>query len=356
MRVLFDFHKLLNIVEEGIPALPEGATAAQQTTNRENKKKDKKALYLIHQSVTYEVFEKIAGATILKQSCDTLMTTYRGDVKVTKVRLQTLRRQYELLEMGPSELVAEYVSRLLTLTNQMKTYRDGFSEQAKVEKILRTLTAKFEHIVVAIEEAHDLSTMTVDEVSGTLQAHEQRMNEKKMEKPIEQAFQGSVTLNTKQSDEATSRGNSRGRGRGRGGHHSIQYRHEKVGAAWNNFDHSNQSHQRGQNYGDRGRGRGRNKGRFDKSHVECYTCHKFGHYSNECKYKGIDEKAHYAQDYDDQDDHGHALLMVTSTNEVSNSHTWFLDTGCINHMCSKRELFVELDESVRSQVMFADIV
>ena len=49
-----------------------------------------------------------------------------------------------------------------------------------MEKILRTLTTRFEHVVVAIEEAHDLSNMTVDKLCDTLQALEQRMNEKQI--------------------------------------------------------------------------------------------------------------------------------------------------------------------------------
>ena len=52
--------------------------------------------------------------------------------------------------------------------------------------------------MVAIEEVHDLSAMTVGELSGTLQAHEQRMNEKKIEKPIEQAFQSQVSTKEEQ--------------------------------------------------------------------------------------------------------------------------------------------------------------
>lgn len=46
--------------------------------------------------------------------------------------------------------------------------------------------------------------------------------------------------------------------------------------------------------------------------------------------------------------------MVTTATEYPNDHIWFLDTGCTNHMCGKRELFVDLDESIRTEVRFAD--
>ncbi|GKV17840.1 hypothetical protein SLEP1_g28296 [Rubroshorea leprosula] len=316
MRVLFDYHELLGVVETGVAELAKNANDAQKHAHRENKKKDKKALYFIHQGVNDEVFEKIQDATTSKQAWDILMTAYKGAEKVKKI------------------------------------YGEEYTEQTKVEKILRTLTPKFEHIVAAIEEAHDLSQMTVEELSGSLEAHEQRMNEKRTEKPIEQAFQSQVSIKGNQGGETSQKhGGSRGRGRGRGfyfnkgrGNHNNNY-----GVGGDDQEKSNFGHR--QNTRGRSRGRGRGRGRYDKSHVECYSCHKRGHYSSECRYKENDQKAHYVQEEDDNEDH--ALLMVTSTNEASNYHTWFLDTGCTNHMCGKKEFFVDLDESYRSKVKFA---
>eukprot|EP00252_Welwitschia_mirabilis_P002732 TRINITY_DN12694_c0_g1_i2.p1 TRINITY_DN12694_c0_g1~~TRINITY_DN12694_c0_g1_i2.p1 ORF type:complete len:150 (+),score=15.35 TRINITY_DN12694_c0_g1_i2:778-1227(+) len=140
--------------------------------------------------------------------------------------------------MDSSETVVNYVNRLLAITNQMKIYGEECKEQAKVEKILRSLTPRFEHIVVAIEEAHDLSSMTVDEVSGTLQALEQRMNERQLEKPIEQAFQSSVSIKTEQAGQTIQKhGNSCGRGRGRSSH-------------YNNRNHGGHSYGSGRNNND----------------------------------------------------------------------------------------------------------
>jgi len=59
---------------------------------------------------------------------------------------------------------------------------------------LRSLTPKFEHVVAAIEEANDISKMTVRLLSGSLRAHEQHMNNNKIEKPIEQALQAQVSI------------------------------------------------------------------------------------------------------------------------------------------------------------------
>jgi len=55
----------------------------------------------------------------------------------------------------------------------MKINGETHSEQAKVKKILKSSTPRFEHVVVAIEEINDISTMTVRLLSGSVQAHMQ---------------------------------------------------------------------------------------------------------------------------------------------------------------------------------------
>jgi gag-polypeptide of LTR copia-type len=53
------------------------------------------------------------------------------------------------------------------------------SESKVVKKILRSLTNDFENIVCAIEESKNLAEITVDELSSSLEAHEQKKKEEK---------------------------------------------------------------------------------------------------------------------------------------------------------------------------------
>jgi len=46
-------------VNDGVPALAANAKDVQQTTNKDAKKKDGKVMFLMHQSVSNEIFEKI---------------------------------------------------------------------------------------------------------------------------------------------------------------------------------------------------------------------------------------------------------------------------------------------------------
>jgi len=55
MKVIFRFRDVLEIVNEGVTGLAANATNVQQTTHRELKKKDGKAIFLMHQSVSNEI-------------------------------------------------------------------------------------------------------------------------------------------------------------------------------------------------------------------------------------------------------------------------------------------------------------
>lgn len=57
-----------------------------------------------------------------------------------------------------------------------------------IEKVLISLTDKFDAVVAAIKESKDLSKLIVTKLVGSLQAHEQRLN-RKAENSTEGAFQ-----------------------------------------------------------------------------------------------------------------------------------------------------------------------
>jgi len=68
MRVLFDYHELWDVIESGVSALAANAIEAQRVALRDQKKKEKKDLYLIHQGMNDETFEQIERATTANEA------------------------------------------------------------------------------------------------------------------------------------------------------------------------------------------------------------------------------------------------------------------------------------------------
>jgi len=155
----------------------------------------------------------------------------------------------------------------------MRIHGDKVEDVTIVEKILRSLTPKFNFVVCSIEEANDVGELSIDELQSSLLVHEQKINQQETE---EQALKAFSENNSTPNGAYKERG--RGRGRGRGGR-------------YNNDRGNQQQHHQHQESQSQGRGRGRGSHHSttnspksaDKSNVECFRCHRYGHYKSECQ-------------------------------------------------------------------------
>ena len=66
--------------------------------------------------------------------------------------------------MKPGENVTEYFGRVMIVNNKMRFHGEEMSYVAIVEKILRSLTDKFNYIIYSIEESKDINMLTIDEL------------------------------------------------------------------------------------------------------------------------------------------------------------------------------------------------
>lgn len=180
-----------------------------------------------------------------------------------------------------------------------------------VEKVLRTLSEKFNYVVCSIEESKDIQSLSIDELQSSLLVHEQkfRKNPADEEHALKVSHEG---------------------GRGRGSY--------------------------------RGRGRGRGRQAYNRATVECFRCHKLGHFQYECP--SAEKEANYATIEEDETlllmSHVEAtescargdpvLMAYAEAHGVRREEAWFIDSGCSNHMCGNKDMFSEFDQGFRHSV------
>ncbi|KAL4353370.1 hypothetical protein GQ457_06G022260 [Hibiscus cannabinus] len=250
--------------------------------------------------------------------------------------------------MKNTESIDDYVSRVKAVANEMKRNGETLGEVRVMEKILRSLIRKFDYVVVAIEESKDLSQMTIDELMGSLQAHEQKMKLNEETENLEQVLQSKLHVN----EGGASSSYTRGRGN-RGGYRGS-YKGGRGGRSYgsNQTSEDYQTLSRGRGFRGRGRGRGRFQQR-NKFQVQCYNCNKYGHYIYECRSAPKNEERIHVAAAEEENEESHVFLSYKG-NKESKKNIWYLDNCASNHMCGRKEWFMELDEKVRGRVIFGD--
>ncbi|KAL5740301.1 hypothetical protein ACOSQ2_029481 [Xanthoceras sorbifolium] len=70
--------------------------------------------------------------------------------------------------MKSGESVIDYFSRTMAIVNKMRIHSDKTDDVSIIEKILRSLTSKFNFVVCSIEESKNIYELSIDELRSSL--------------------------------------------------------------------------------------------------------------------------------------------------------------------------------------------
>jgi hypothetical protein len=114
-----------------------------------------------------------------KEIWDKLQNIYEGNDNLKKEKLQTLRRQFEILKMKDEENVAAYFLRVGEIVNTIRGLGEKVEEPIIVQNVLRYPPLRFDVKVSSIEVMKDLEKLTMDELHGILTTYEMTIEKEK---------------------------------------------------------------------------------------------------------------------------------------------------------------------------------
>ncbi|CAM8986897.1 unnamed protein product [Rhodiola kirilowii] len=123
LKAFFRSQDLWSLVETGYTKVVGKAFDELEKEDRDlladTRKKDQKALFAIFQAMEEPIFEKISEAETSHKAWTILENAYKGDERVMRMRLQTLRGDFESLRMADSESVSTYCDRVQAVVSNL---------------------------------------------------------------------------------------------------------------------------------------------------------------------------------------------------------------------------------------------
>ncbi|KAB2603157.1 hypothetical protein D8674_004162 [Pyrus ussuriensis x Pyrus communis] len=289
MRTILRSHGLWDLVETGF-TIPESSTVVEIA----DEKKEKDATTQISTNVA-EITMKDAKALGLIQGA------------VRNVKLQGLRREFEYTRMRDDESLSAYLTKLFDIMNQMRIYGEELSRERVVQKLLISLPRSYDSICAVIEHSKDIETLEIQEVVASLKGYEQRLD-MHTDHSTEKAF-ASLNVGSKFQKPSGFSGT------------------QKSGKNWKN--------------------KGKKWDCWFEGKPKCTNCNKFGHEVRNCNGNKVVQKANYANQVDDM---GTLFFACNSVSQVKVNNTWYIDSGCSNHMTGNESLLVNVSRNLNAKV------
>ena len=126
------------------------------------------------------------------------------------MQIQTLQTKFEILRKKSSESITNYFAKMMAIANKIRIHGENVEDVTIIEKILRSMTIKFNFVIYSIEESKDIDALSIDELQSSLLIHEQKINQQEKKEQI-------LKVSTKSHPTLRGyRGQGKGKCRGRG--------------------------------------------------------------------------------------------------------------------------------------------
>ncbi|XP_049355210.1 uncharacterized protein LOC125819827 [Solanum verrucosum] len=208
---------------------------------------------------------------------------------------------------------------LMSIENRVSILGSEFKHSRIVEKILVTITERFEATITNLENTKDLSKITLAELLNSLQAQEQRrvMREEGILVSKHENSGGYKKKNNKKNQPKNEEGAARYSNKSKAG--SFKGNYPACKHCGKNGLVSYKC--------------------WKRPDAKCSKCNQLGHEAIICKNK-LQQQHAYSHVANQQE--GDQLFLASCFASNASTEAWLIDSGCTNHMTHYKELFKDL--------------
>ncbi|GJW04751.1 putative ribonuclease H-like domain-containing protein [Tanacetum coccineum] len=318
-------YALWEVIENGA-TLPktqvvEGVTTLLPITTAEEKAQRRlevKARSTLMMGIPNEHQLKFNSIKDAKKLLEAVEKRFGGNAATRKTQRNLLKQQYENFTAPSSEMLDQTFDRLQKLVSQLELLDEKLSQEDVNQKLLRSLSPEWNTHAIVWRNKADLDTMSMDDLYNNLKVYEPKVKGMSSLSSSTQnmAFVSSSNNNTSSTNEAvnTAHGVSTASTQVNAAnftninnlsdavicaffasqpnspqlvHEDLQQIHpddmEEMDLRWQMAMLTMRARRFLKNTGRKLTINGNETIGFDKSKVECYNCHKRGHFARECR-------------------------------------------------------------------------
>jgi transposase InsO family protein len=316
------------------------------------------ALDAITSAVPQEKLASLSVKATAAEAWEAVRSLWIGSEAVRNARAKLLRTEFESIHFKEGETIDDFTMRLGSLVAELGTLREVIKEQHVVQKLLRVIPKHLSQVAVAIEVTQDLLKLTLEDAGGRLQAVEDRAMEDDTLPPPRVDVK-LLLMEEQQKEKMCQRGNAR---QGSSGGSEQRRRPRKHGNG------GKKGVQRDDKYDNCGRTghwardcRQPRKGWVNLTQAEdddeptlLMAMVEESHDAVEPAPPQVIEPALEQQQIVHLDETKAQAFLDTSCSDDNHLEGWYLDTGAMNHMTGRGNVFSELDRAVQGTIKFGD--
>ncbi|GJS13987.1 ribonuclease H-like domain-containing protein [Tanacetum coccineum] len=230
----------------------------EQKLARKNELKAKSTLLL---AIPNEHLLKFYGIKDAKTLWEAIKARFRGNKESKKMHKTILKQQYENFTASRSEGLDKTYDRFQKLISQLEIHGEVISQEDANLKLLRSLPSSWNNIALIMGKKSDVDTLSMDVLYNNLKVYESEIKGQSSSSLNSQNVAFVSSENTSSTNEAVNIAHEVSTASSQGQASSSTYVDDVMNLNFN----------------------GKETVGFDKKKVECYNCHRRGHFARECR-------------------------------------------------------------------------